>query len=272
MIVQVGANGNVLAYNYSLDPFWTSIPNNAAGDMVLHGNYPYSNLFEQNVCQNIIIDNSHGPNGPYNTFFRNRAESYGIFFSSTNSPAQNFLGNDIPNTNIPFSLVNYTIQGSDHFIHGNNNKGTIDPIGTEVLPDISYAYTTRPTFIPLDQWAGIGTPNVMGATDIPALTNFDLGYFFGNSCGYIIDGIEDDKLNKAIQIFPNPATDQITVRTNYPNGNLTVYNMMGLVIHSEFKTEGSYTLEMNNWVAGVYFISIELPNNTTIVEKVIKIE
>ena len=77
MIVQAGANGNVFTYNYSFDPYWSSFPTNSAGDMVLHGNYPYANLFEQNICQNIVIDNSHGPNGPFNTFLRNRAESYG---------------------------------------------------------------------------------------------------------------------------------------------------------------------------------------------------
>ena len=133
MIMQAGANGNVFAFNYSLDPYWDTQPHNSSGDMVLHGNYVYANLFEQNICQNIVIDNSHGPNGPYNTFFRNRSEGYGIFFSADNSPSQNFLGNEITNTHLPYSLVNYLIQGSDHFLFGNNNKGTIDPVGTNSL-------------------------------------------------------------------------------------------------------------------------------------------
>lgn len=41
MILQSGANGNVFAYNYSLDPYWSTIPNDAAGDLVIHGNYTY---------------------------------------------------------------------------------------------------------------------------------------------------------------------------------------------------------------------------------------
>jgi len=103
MIIQAGANGNVFAYNYSYDPFWTSNPTNAAGDMVLHGNYVFANLFEQNIVQNIVIDNSHGPNGPNNTFFRNRGELFGIFFSADNSPSQNFIANEVTNTNSPYS-------------------------------------------------------------------------------------------------------------------------------------------------------------------------
>lgn len=68
MLVQAGANGNVCAFNYSLDPNWTSFPSNSAGDIVMHGNYVFMNLIEENICQNIVVDASHGINGPYNTF------------------------------------------------------------------------------------------------------------------------------------------------------------------------------------------------------------
>jgi hypothetical protein len=64
MILQAGSNGNVFGYNYSIDPYWTevSLPSNAAGDIVLHGNYVYANLFEGNLGQQIVIDDSHGIN------------------------------------------------------------------------------------------------------------------------------------------------------------------------------------------------------------------
>ncbi len=182
LIVQAGANGNVFAYNYSFDPYWDTFPNDSAGDMVLHGNYPFANLFEQNVCRNIVIDNSHGPNGPHNTFLRNRSEGYGIFFSADNSPDQNFLGNEITNNAFPYSLVNYSINGTGHFIYGNNNKGSIDPAGTENLPDLSYAFTQAPAYVPSDQWAGIGTTNPVGQNSIPARDRFLSGDFFANAC------------------------------------------------------------------------------------------
>ncbi|MEZ4981534.1 MAG: glycosyl hydrolase family 28-related protein, partial [Saprospiraceae bacterium] len=98
ILLQSGANGNVIAYNYSENPYWTEpfFPEDAAGDLVLHGNFPYLNLFEGNICQNIVIDNSHGINGPFNTFFRNRALRYGLFMNdSPASDQQNFIGNVI---------------------------------------------------------------------------------------------------------------------------------------------------------------------------------
>lgn len=163
MIVQAGANGNVFAYNHSVNPFWSQFPfpSNAAGDLVLHGNYPYLNLFEGNVVQNIVIDNSHGINGPYNTLFRNRAELYGIFMNT--SPAsneQNFIGNQVTYTG-SVTYGQYALQGTGHFAYGNQIKGTILPAGTAepVAPSLcGYSfgpfYTVHSSVPPLrtDNW------------------------------------------------------------------------------------------------------------------------
>jgi hypothetical protein len=139
MLLQAGANGNVLAYNRSVDPYWVSypFPSDAAGDLVLHGNYPYMNLFEGNVVQNIVIDNSHDINGPHNTFFRNRAELYGIFMNT--APAsndQNFIGNQVTNTSSALHGL-YSLQGTGHFAYGNQVKGTILPVGTSEPDSVS---------------------------------------------------------------------------------------------------------------------------------------
>lgn len=172
MIVQAGANGNVFAYNLSEDPFWDSSPSDAAGDMVLHGNYPFSNLFEQNIGHNIIIDNSHGPNGPDNLMFRNRAKSFGIFFSAENSPNQLLVGNEVTNNGFPYRLVNYSILGDGHFVHGNNNKGEIHPAGTELLQELSYYIFSSPNFTNNSQYGGVGTPSTPNSNDIPAEERF----------------------------------------------------------------------------------------------------
>ena len=172
MLLQSGANGNVLSFNYSTDPFWTGFPGNSAGDLVCHGNYPFFNLFEHNIVQNIVVDNSHGANGPFNTFLRNRAELYGLVMTSTNSPSQNYLGNEITGTG--FGQGNYTLQGADHFEYGNNDNGTIIPPGTNNLTDTSYFYDMIPGFIPSDLPL-IGTPAPFNSNSIPARDRFLAG-------------------------------------------------------------------------------------------------
>lgn len=160
MLLQAGANGNVFSYNYSINPYWTGtwLPSSSAGDLVLHGNYPYANLLEGNTVQNIVIDDSHGANGKYNTFFRNRAELYGITMSSSAAGGyQNFVGNEI--TNSGFLLGLYSLSGSGHFEYGNNKNGTIIPSGTSDLPESTlYMETAEPFYLSESAFPPIGTP------------------------------------------------------------------------------------------------------------------
>jgi hypothetical protein len=256
MIVQAGANGNVFAYNRSVDPFWTEglfFPSNSAGDMVLHGNYPFANLFEQNDGQNMVIDNSHGANGPFNTFFRNRGSLFGIFFSDNTSPSQNFIGNEIPNTGTPYSLVNYTIQGNDQFQYGNNNKGTIIPAGTVNLSDSSYYLTTQPINIPGGFYASIGTPNAMNSGSIPATYYLSTGNYFAKSCGYSSDLSIDESKKEDFVVYPNPTQPgkQLTVVGNWQQ--LFWMDISGRVLEENVKTQ---TLIVPNLAPGVYQLLI----------------
>jgi hypothetical protein len=176
MILQSGANGNVLAYNYSRDPYWEEVllPANSAGDMVLHGNHPYLNLFEGNICQHIVIDNSHGRNGKFNTIFRNRAEGYGIFMNtSPASDSQNFVGNEITNTG--FLLGNFTLAGTGHFRHANNKQGQIIPAGTTNLPEATLFLPFAPSYyVQNNSWPPIGLPNTINTHTIAAKERWPL--------------------------------------------------------------------------------------------------
>ena len=258
MILQAGANGNVFAYNRSIDPFWdagTFFPSNSAGDMVLHGNYPFANLFEQNDGQNMVIDNSHGANGPHNTFFRNRGSLFGIFFSDNTSPNQNFIGNEIPNTSSPYSLVNYTITGTGHFIHGNNNKGTIDPAGTDQLADETYYFTSGiPSEIPSSYFASIGVPNDLNSGTITTTVYANDGNYFTGSCnseGYL--DVTDLSQNNSPLIYPNPSNSSIKVSAieHYPfdyeiRDNLGQLMKAGRLLNEDDK------IDLQHLAAGLY--------------------
>lgn len=257
MIVQAGANGNVFAFNYSLDPWWSSLPSNSAGDMVLHGNYVFLNLFEQNICRNIVIDDSHGPNGPYNTFFRNRAEGYGIFFSAANSPEQNLVGNDISNTSFPYSLVNYTILGSGHLKYGNNNKGTIDPVGTQNLADVSYAYLQPPPFVPLLQWAAIGTPNVMGSASNPARDRYLSGNLFNGVCGPLVVDVGNEILSPGtFSVFPNPFRGELNIECEEEIARIIIADPSGKVMLMTAYNGRKVTMNTRHWAGGWYVVNV----------------
>lgn len=176
MMVKTGANGNIFSYNYSREVNRSEWPYNYGGDISLHGHYPFANLFEGNIVQNIIIDHYWGPSGPYNTFFRNRAETYGIIFTAGNPTTSNYqhiVGNDVDYNGISFIGGPYSITGTNHIQHGNNIEGTIRPPGTNTLADTSYYLAEEPVFWDIsDGWPSLGIPNPLMAGSNPARTRW----------------------------------------------------------------------------------------------------
>jgi hypothetical protein len=176
MMVKTGANGNVFSYNYSREVNRSEWPYNYGGDISLHGHYPFANLFEGNIVQNIIIDHYWGPSGPYNTFFRNRAETYGIILTDGNPTTSNYqhiVGNDVDYNGIWWIGGPYDITGSNHIQHGNNIDGTIQPPGTSTLADTSYYLAEEPVFWDIsDGWPSLGIPNPLLTGSNPARTRW----------------------------------------------------------------------------------------------------
>ena len=268
MILQAGANGNVFTYNYSLDPFWTGVffPSNSAGEIVLHGNWPYANLFEGNDVGNIVVDNSHDANGPHNTFLRNRARGYGIFFSDTSSPGQHFIGNEVTNDSLgaPFNSLNYFIQGSNHLLFGNNYLGNIDPIGTDSLSILSYAYSSIPDFIPSNQWAGIGPPNILNSVSIPGKDRYNYNAIFSNSCGENLTQVKIIN-QKNIKIYPNPFTNELHILGDNIK-RIMIHDIFGRLVYDQ---KNDSTINNINWKKGIYLI-IVVSDNKSYSYKIIK--
>jgi hypothetical protein len=185
MLLQAGSNGNVYSYNYSLQQKRTELPADAAGDIVLHGNYPYANLFEGNIAQNVGGDASHGKNGPTNVFFRNRAQYYGIAFSSGSGDSSIVMYNEVTATGnsslSPFiALGGLSTVGANTIASQNHRQtsgGFVGNMETRFSPNqvTTYAHflePVRPYFFSSDLQP-MGYPNAYNpAISIPARDRF----------------------------------------------------------------------------------------------------
>jgi hypothetical protein len=269
MLLQSGANGNVLSYNYSFDPYWTGVqlPSNSAGDLVLHGNYPYANLFEGNIVQNLIVDDSHGINGPLNTFFRNRVELYGIFMNSDPvSNQQNFIGNEI--TNPGFLLGMYYVIGDDHFEFGNNDLGTIMPYGTAQLPESSLYRDNCPDYFPLTlSWPSIGAPNELEAFDNPAKLRFEESWMTACEVQDVVSSTQFEETS-TLAIYPNPVREYLNITTEIPIENIRIYNANGQLVKQS--TQKLNQIHLETLENGLYSLFMQLANHEIIVRKFIK--
>lgn len=173
LIAKEGANGNVMAYNYCREPFRSEVPDNAGADLLLHGFWPTGNLFEGNVAQFFQATGYWGPNGPYNTLFRNRLELYGLVnsgVSNGNKPNQQtdsliLLHNDVTgsgNYRMVYPLGNYSLAGAGHIEVQNRVRTQVQS------PQTFAAYASRPSLYLTAQPEWWGTGATWGSIGLPA--------------------------------------------------------------------------------------------------------
>ena len=261
MLVTHGANGNVYSYNYSIEPTRSEFPTDLGGDISLHGFYPFSNLFEGNICQNLMIDQANGPSGPFNTFFRNRVELYGIVISSgtVTTDRNNFVGNDITGTGL--GQGQYILTGASHFTYGNNDNGVIEPPGTNVLNDTSYYLSSLPSFWNITEaFPNIGTPNPVTGQNIPSRQRFISGNNF-TLCGPdVIAAIIQWQYGADVTIFPNPVAGELRIKdAELRIKEIEIYNVFGERVFSENQEPGGenqVVMNVSSLKPGVYFVRV----------------
>ncbi len=254
MLLQSGANGNVLGYNFSIDPFWVEFPNDAAGEIVLHGNLPSYNLFEGNICENIRPDGSHGNNGPFNTLFRNRTTGYGLITTEPNyQHALNIMGNEM----VPGGLFQglYLVSGDNHFEQGNSQDGTITPLGTPVQEDSSLYFSTAPSFLSGSNFL-IGPPATFNTASIPAKDRFFSGQA-KTDCeartGLLVNNLEPQIPTLRLDIFPNPASTEFSVFFE-STGDLKIFDLSGRKWYSSSKLDAELHVDCSHWPPGFYLV------------------
>lgn len=261
VLLQAGANGNVIGYNYSFNPYWNEsfFPNNSAGDLVLHGNYPFANLFEGNINQNTVIDNSHDKNGPYNTFFRNRSELYGIFMNS--SPATDttqFIGNEVTNN----STGLYTIVGNGNVTYGNNIKGVLSPTNAINFADTSlYLFgANRPTCFTSGNynWPIFSLPNTYNTNTNAAKDRAMLGKYAQCVCS-INPATNFNQSNftfNNFKIWPNPASNNIKLESKQKIKEVNIYNLNGQLVLNK-QSFNITEVNIGNLANGIYIVAIK---------------
>ncbi|MBP6658250.1 MAG: T9SS type A sorting domain-containing protein [Bacteroidia bacterium] len=274
--LQCGANGNVVAYNYSTEPNRSEFPADFGADISMHGHFSYANLFEGNIVQNIQIDQTWGPSGPLNTFFRNRAELYGLLMTSgtVQSDSINFVGNEVSNIG-PF-LGNYSLAGSGHFEFANNIRGTITPSGTIPLPDTSYYLDSIPDFWTSSIFPTIGDPSPIGSGSIPAKDRFNSGAYLAPCVENVNTAIANYFNSQLFHIYPNPFDSEISIFSEINKNDrieISITDISGKTVFEKeniFKlSDRPFQISTKDLAPGIYIVRI-LNNNSWFSQKIIK--
>lgn len=203
VMLQLGANRNVIGYNYSREQH--DLLNLKKEDLSIHGHFAYANLFEGNYVDRVGIDLYWGKSGPYNTFFRNFSKDRtikiewerNVYDPDTKEVHHKIIGdnrfNILGNEAIVYTTVNnktnvrqkavpletLDIYGIKNYTSNNILSQSLyseHSYQQAYLPDISYYYKEKPEFLKGFTWPPIGPPIEMGGelTDqnIPAKKRF----------------------------------------------------------------------------------------------------
>lgn len=81
-------------------------------------------------------------------------------------------------------------------------------------------------------------------------------------------GVDDVQAN-SVNVFPNPATDIITIESNYKNATIRLFDLQGRLVFESQRDATNTSINLDNLTKGVYILSIE--NESEIIRKKINL-
>lgn len=226
-----------------------------------------------------IVLNSYDPNykevsPAYEIDTNTTTLNYTIHFQNTgNDTAFKVILTDTIDSNLDLSTLN--IKGGSHNFSTNVYANrllafTFDPI---LLPDSGANQLASNGFVSYSIKVKSGTPIGTHITN-KAYIFFDSNQpIITNATDNVIvapTAINELTLQDEISVYPNPAFDNVTVKTNQPITSIKVLNLMGeLVYNSTGNMKMEAIIPLHNFAKGVYSIIIE-SKNKTVAKKVIK--
>jgi len=138
MIIQLGASGNVFAYNDARGSAGYE-DRQPRADISLHGHWPQANLFEGNVVDRVVFADWWGPVGPANVFWRGCAlDSMSVIESSDD---QAIIGSVLGNLVIEDDIERTLLVGN--VLNGEALVDSVDT-GAATLPNSLYGADVQP--------------------------------------------------------------------------------------------------------------------------------
>jgi hypothetical protein len=222
------------------------------------GNAGRFKIVNGTVCGNnsnnnhIIYNSSNYEACIYNTVFWNN--NYGTspfsgYLLCSHSCIQGYIysyGNGMVNTTTPYFVDpnnnNYRLQASSPLRNAGNNNS----ISSTILYDLDW--NTRK----------------MGTIDIGAYEY--QGKSMSSAQKSVGESFEENNLELnelIINVFPNPATDQLNINSSIPFSRVSLVNMLGQTIKTVEVGQENYTMDVSNMAKGLYILKVDTPQGST---------
>ncbi|WP_298324939.1 M14 family zinc carboxypeptidase [uncultured Dokdonia sp.] len=99
------------------------------------------------------------------------------------------------------------------------------------------------------------------------------GFYVDDLSFSIISGeqlhVDSEQFSKAFEIFPNPVSNHLNIRTSLASYTTSVYNVLGQEVITSLQQSGNSTVDYSVLPTGMYFLRLETPKNS-VIYKIVK--
>lgn len=116
--------------------------------------------------------------------------------------------------------------------------------------------------------AGGATANALGSINYYSIDT-DNNYFIDDFV--FVEGSlsSNDFQGQSFKVFPNPVVDQLNIQSKDAVNTVSVYNVLGKLVHQSSPNTVSPSIDMGAFKSGIYFVEVTIGNSTKTV-KVVK--
>lgn len=255
-------------------PLTTLYENNGSGIYTPVPNTPFSGVsfgdigiadVDNDTDLDVLVNGSLGSGNNSTEIYLNDGGGSFSLLAGTNFP-QTTLGDteftDFDNDGDMDLLITGSIIGAEFAADIFENDGNASFVLAEVLNPM-YLTSTAIADFDGDNDLDIVMLGINNSTD-PFKTRM-----FTNISTIL--GTNDPGMNTSLNLFPNPAREHITLSsTNNSFRAVALYSIMGRLLFSTELDSNNYTLDLEQYAAGTYFLKISTSNNESITRKLIK--
>jgi 3-deoxy-D-manno-octulosonate 8-phosphate phosphatase KdsC-like HAD superfamily phosphatase len=79
---------------------------------------------------------------------------------------------------------------------------------------------------------------------------------FSDEFVIVITALEESRVSKQLDVFPNPASEKVSLRLPDGGGRISVLNQNGVSLHQQTTTESSIELKIASYNQGLYLVKV----------------
>ncbi len=184
------------------------------------------------------------------------------FYVNLAKPPNTFTYNNVAITEIGIYISNNAVL-TTNTLTLQNTPQIQSPHGLFLSDTVNWVEISG-TYIAIGGERYITIGNFNSQTDTMGIVhhnNYSASYYFVDDVTVrdcTNDGVGDDTNDEAVEVYPNPATNQLTIqlKNNKQKNMLEIKDMLGQTVYTETIHPPTITLDISTYPSGVYFISI----------------